>query len=74
MSVSFCTAEQDAKEMTCPLTLGDSGPWPCVGSLCMAWRWVETHIKNPDCPDGDMIPSGDTHGYCGLAGKPWGVK
>lgn len=40
----------------------------CLGSRCMAWRWVETHI--PD-DKGDLnILSEDTHGYCGLAGDP----
>lgn len=29
----------------------------CVGSRCMAWRWV-------------MPVVGDSRGYCGLAGKP----
>jgi hypothetical protein len=36
----------------------------------MAWRWVETHIPDP-AGGPDLIKSGDTHGYCGLAGKPW---
>lgn len=40
--------------------------WPtrnCMGSACMAWRWVHNW-------DGerDMGPSED--GYCGLAGRP----
>ena len=39
----------------------------CIASECMAWRWVETNINNKD---GDLVPSDDTHGYCGLAGKP----
>ena len=42
----------------------------CIASDCMAWRFTRTHIKNPDDPKGDLIESGDTHGYCGLAGKP----
>lgn len=38
-----------------------SGPFDsrfCIGSRCMAWRWV----------DGENIPA-KTYGYCGLA--PW---
>lgn len=29
----------------------------CIGSECMAWRW---RTERPE----------ETHGYCGLAGKP----
>ena len=42
--------------------------YDCIASDCMAWRWVETHIKDEG---GDLtVMSGDTHGYCGLAGVP----
>lgn len=73
MSVQFCVSEDEAvlDKFCC---LPSSGGSKCTGSKCMAWRWVETHIKNPERPDGDLISSGDTHGYCGLAGKPHGVK
>jgi hypothetical protein len=67
MSIQFCTAETDAKVTQCCRDLNI----PCQGSRCMAWRWVETHINDGQ---GGMKPSSDTHGYCGLAGKPWGVK
>ena len=30
----------------------------CIGSACMAWRWVKDTYKNTE------------HGYCGKAGKP----
>jgi hypothetical protein len=41
----------------------------CLASGCMAWRWVDTHIKDDS---GNLtVLSGDTHGYCGLAGKEW---
>ena len=43
----------------------------CLGSGCMAWRWVETHVSGPmkdDGAPGDLVPSSDTHGYCGLGG------
>jgi hypothetical protein len=80
-----CVSETDAQEnMICPRTIGigpvyhptdgqgimEGGPWNCMGSKCMAWRWVRTHIKNPAAPEGDLIASDDTHGYCGMAGPP----
>lgn len=40
----------------------------CAASKCMGWRWYRTHIHNPANPAGDLIPSTDTHGFCGLAG------
>lgn len=79
--MKFCTEEAEAKNKTCHLSIGvnpvygadghgimQGGPYGCLGSSCMAWRWVRTHINNPD--GGGMIPSDDTHGYCGLAGHP----
>lgn len=33
----------------------------CLGSGCMAWRWA------------DHDAASDRQGYCGLAGRPWGV-
>lgn len=44
----------------------------CLGSGCMAWRWVETHVSGPMKSDGgaDLVPSTDAYGYCGLAGNP----
>lgn len=36
---------------------------PCIGSLCMAWRWVEI-----GGPCGETTFS-ETRGYCGLAGE-----
>lgn len=69
MAYSFCISEKEALRKICllPSAYGST----CIGSRCMAWRWVETHINNPDAPEGDLITSGDTHGYCGLAGEPW---
>lgn len=45
--------EEEAKTKTCWRSIGvapvyapdgggirDGGPWPCVGSDCMAWRWL----------------------------------
>lgn len=71
MSVQFCISEHETLKKVC--CLPGSGGSCCLGSRCMAWRWVETYIKNP-AGTSDLIRSGDTHGYCGLAGKPWGVK
>lgn len=68
--MKFCVSEMDAKMVTCPLSIPTAVRAPCEGSRCMAWRWVETHIKNPDAPAGDLIYSDDTHGYCGIAGDP----
>jgi hypothetical protein len=73
MSIQFCTAETDAKAILCPAAMNiPNSPFTCVGSRCMAWRWVKTHIN--DGHGGPMVESTDTHGYCGLAGKPWGEK
>ena len=40
--------------------------WHCIGSGCMAWRWV---LQGEETGDGDA-PARLTYGYCGLAGKP----
>lgn len=37
----------------------------------MAWRFVNTHI---DDGNGGTKSSGDTHGFCGMAGDPTAVK
>lgn len=61
--------EEEAKTKKCPYTFGvaeirtadgygirEGGPWECIGSACMAWRWHG--------------PVMDKTGHCGLAGKP----
>ena len=63
--------EAKTHEALCPMSMGQGSVTravTCRGARCMAWRWVRTHINNPD--GGDMIPSEDTHGFCGLAGPP----
>lgn len=70
--------ESEAKTKTCPRSIGvqplygpdgngirDGGPWACLGSECMAWRWLGTTMV----PDGEGERRTST-GYCGLAGKP----
>jgi len=69
-------SEEAAKSKTCPLSIPvnpiyhpldgqgvrEGGPWPCVGSECMAWRWVITgSVHGAENSD---------RGYCGMAGKP----
>lgn len=79
MPLRFCVEEAKAGEKRCcgQDDCGDYGlPDPkdglarrwCIGARCMAWRFVRTHIN--DGAGGDMVLSGDTHGYCGLAGGP----
>lgn len=77
----FCIAESDGGTKWCPMVrhseqgVGGSynrptnGGFNCIGAECMAWRWVQTHIYDNE---GNLtILSGDTHGYCGLAGPEW---
>jgi hypothetical protein len=69
--MQFCHSEKEARGKICPaLPLDQGAPAMCFASDCMAWRWVMTHIRNEETGDLDM-PSGDTHGYCGLAGPEW---
>jgi hypothetical protein len=46
----------------------------CIGSACMAWRWIApTPMFRPGTMElAAMDPGTDkpTRGYCGLAGKP----
>lgn len=62
--------EEQAKKTTCQETFAvreirdslgsgirEGGPWGCLGSGCMAWRWW----------DGSGHP--DRRGYCGKAGR-----
>jgi hypothetical protein len=65
------TSEEAAKTKTCPQTFAvrevrgadssgirEGGPWTCLGTGCMAWRWH----------DGRGVM--DRKGFCGLAGQP----
>ena len=41
----------------------------CLGSACMAWRWLPRYGENPNnSAEGMSLPP--TEGYCGLAGRP----
>lgn len=71
--------EQEAKAKWCPfvrlpsLAGGNRGATSdhevagaqCVGSGCMAWRWLEA--PGPQPPD---APERSNEGWCGLGGKP----
>lgn len=62
---SFAAAEIRTADGT---GLREGGPWQCLASECMAWRWVP---KSGASPDGDPnYYAGPWKGYCGLAGKP----
>lgn len=80
MAMPILHEEANLKETICPLSFSvqeirspdwngvrEPGPWPCSGRRCMAWRFGRTNIKGPD---GDLVRSDDTHGFCGLAGVP----
>lgn len=80
--------EQEAKKCWCPyaksrvITMGleivefGKPDVTCVGSACMAWRWVKTDSDYKFGPADDegkikVLDSPITkYGYCGLAGKP----
>jgi hypothetical protein len=67
MDYQFCVSVKDAENNKwCPFAPSRSDK--CISFSCMAWRWVETYIKDEN---GDLnVLSGDTHGICGLAGDP----
>ena len=67
--MKICVSEKEARSKTCPLSMSAPRGELCIGSECMAWRWVRTHIN--DAPGEPMYESDNTHGYCGLAGLPW---
>lgn len=71
--------EGEAKEKWCPhMRLGDEqgASASCIGSACMAWRWLrEFPIRGVsargDAITGIMLSDDDKPlGYCGLAGAP----
>jgi hypothetical protein len=40
----------------------------CVGSRCMAWRWVKDPLVDFVATDKTIVHKTSNHGYCGLAG------
>jgi hypothetical protein len=66
--------EQEAKTRWCPMARvalagGDrtnrNGTRCCIGSACMAWRWVDRGLQQHP-----PVPSHITDGYCGAFGRP----
>lgn len=68
--------EDDAKKNLCCAAMGhpasDFNDGVCVASRCMAWRWhYEMQLMGWSKDKNEPIHAGkNTHGYCGLAGKP----
>jgi hypothetical protein len=65
--------EEEAKTKWCPPTAassidGDTHAGDCIGSRCMAWRWL--HKAGKDENDQPNYYAGPWQGYCGLAGRP----
>lgn len=59
--------EEEAKTKWCHLTLTGVGPEnACLGSRCMAWRWLQLPESSKPFPRAQVKGAG----YCGLAGKP----
>ena len=42
----------------------------CIGSQCMAWRWIMTPDDAMETDGVGRMGGGTPTGYCGLAGKP----
>lgn len=76
--------EDEAKTKICYRSIdGDDSPAPvignemfakkfaCIGSACMAWRWIRTPQEAEINRHGLSAPSEHVDaGFCGLAGKP----
>lgn len=80
-------AEENTRDNWCPLTerTKDDAGMPCLGSLCMAWRWAPDMYKCSNCgavfnviyPCAECKDKAEgaemlihRTGYCGLAGVP----
>ena len=76
--------EEEAKTKWCPFVrlhggdmsfnrygAGETPPMGlCIGSACMAWRWVVDEIGNPRVFATQTLGEEVRLGSCGLAGKP----
>lgn len=45
----------------------DYNNFNCIGSTCMAWRWIDGRWVERRLVEGSRI---EPAGYCGLAGRP----
>jgi hypothetical protein len=75
------TTEAEAKTKWCHQT-GRDPELPCIGSLCMAWRWLDEDDREDALHRGkvkrkpkkgtsgppEWVPQNQRRGYCGLAG------
>ena len=70
--------EDEAKTKWCPFSERANKNDHCLGSECMAWRWIVdspdsgyfadgTSIEGDACLTSELSAYG---GYCGLSGKP----
>jgi hypothetical protein len=60
--------EDEAKTKWCP-KIEHRGWGKCIGSGCMAWRWMLNVGENPENPaEATILPP--VKGYCGLGGRP----
>lgn len=73
---------EEAKSLWCPLAKVERSIHTmanCIADGCSAWRWEKTTKSVPSHIEGATgslvrvweIRSVKTHGYCGLAGKPY---
>lgn len=58
--------EDEAKEKWCPRA-HNGADQPCIGTKCMAWRWVYETEQDPETFDEVRVFK---KGFCGLAGYP----
>lgn len=68
--------EEEAKTKSCcgaggqEVFGGNLGDLYCIGSQCMAWRWIAGDPHGPATDGGILLPRSQWPGFCGLAGKP----
>lgn len=70
--------EEEAKAKWCPATMSSPaiyaptgeglhapGPFQCLASACMAWRWAYDSEGYPI-----LASNSEKKGFCGMAGRP----